>query len=55
MKRLALYLIGMVTLAVSMASCKGDGKSLITPASSGRPYEILVVADDNCWKAPDSA
>lgn len=55
MKRLALYLISVVTVAMSLVSCKGDGKSLITPASSGRPYEILVVADDNCWKAPDSA
>ena len=55
MKRLALYLISVVTVAMGLVSCKGDGKSLITPASSGRPYEILVVADDNCWKAPDSA
>ena len=23
--------------------------------SSGRPYEVLVVADDKCWNSPDSA
>ena len=28
---------------------------MITPVASGRPYEILVVADDKCWMSPDSA
>ena len=48
MKRLAFYL-SLALVVLALASCKGEGKSLITPASSGRPYEILVVADDNCW------
>ena len=30
MKRLALYLISVVTVAMGLVSCKGDGKSLIT-------------------------
>ena len=54
MKRLAFYL-SLALVVLALASCKGDGKSLITPASSGRPYEVLVVADDNCWMSPDSA
>lgn len=54
MKRLAFYL-SLALVVLALASCKGEGKSLITPASSGRPYEILVVADDNCWMSPDSA
>ena len=41
--------------ALSLASCSKDGKSLITPVSSGRPYEVMVVADDACWMSPDSA
>lgn len=39
---------------LASTSC-GDGKSMVTPISSGRPYEILVVADDKCWMSPDSA
>ena len=54
MKRLAFYL-SLALVVLALASCKGEGKSLITPASSGRPYEILVVADDDCWMSPDSA
>lgn len=34
-----------------MSSCKGN-KSVFTPTSSGRPYEILVVIATNIWEAP---
>lgn len=34
-----------------LASCGGNGKSVLTPASSGQPYEILVVADEKNWKS----
>ena len=52
MKRIAFY-FSFVMLAVVLASCRNNGKSIITPVSSGRPYEVLVVADDNCWMSPD--
>ena len=47
MKRF-VFLLSMFCVALAMVSCKGEGKSMLTPASSGRPYEVLVVADDNC-------
>ena len=46
MKRIAFY-FSFVVLAVVLASCRNDGKSIITPVSSGRPYEVMVVADGN--------
>lgn len=54
MKRVAFYL-SFLMLVVVLVSCSNSGKSIITPVSSGRPYEVLVVADDNCWMSPDSA
>lgn len=54
MKHLAFYL-NVLLLAAVMASCNKNGKSIVTPVSSGRPYEVLVVADDKCWNSPDSA
>lgn len=54
MKRLTFYL-SLALVVLVLASCRNGGKSLITPVSSGRPYEVLVVADDNCWMSPDSA
>lgn len=55
MKRITLYLGLASLMMLVLASCSKGGKSLITPVSSGRPYEVLVVADDNCWMSPDSA
>ena len=54
MKRFSFYL-SFVLMALVLASCSKDGKSIITPVSSGRPYEVMVVADDKCWNSPDSA
>ena len=52
MKRMTFYL-GMALAVLSLASCRNGGKSIITPVSSGRPYEVMVVADDKCWMSPD--
>ena len=54
MKRVTYYL-GIALAVLSFASCRNGGKSIITPVSSGRPYEVMVVADDKCWMSPDSA
>lgn len=53
--KLVSYFFSLTFAALSLASCSKDGKSLITPVSSGRPYEVMVVADDRCWMSPDSA
>lgn len=50
MKKLIL---GLSTMLVMLASTScGDGKSMVTPISSGRPYEVLVVADDQVLDEP---
>ena len=49
------FYLGMALAVLSLASCRNGGKSIITPVSSGRPYEVMVVADDKCWMSPDSA
>lgn len=54
MKRCAIFL-SFILLVVVFTSCTKNGKSIVTPVSSGRPYEVLVVADDKCWMSPDSA
>ena len=54
MKNLSCF-ITLAMAALLLASCKSGGGSIITPVSSGRPYEVLVVADDDCWLSPDSA
>lgn len=35
-----------------LAACKQGGNTILTPASSGRPYEMLVVMDDAAWERP---
>ena len=49
MKKVGLYL-SIIMFMVLMMSCKKGGKSLFTPASSGRPYELLVVVDKAQWE-----
>ncbi len=51
MKRLSTCACLLVTL-FTLASCDEGGTSLLTPASSGRPYEMLVVMDDSLWNRP---
>lgn len=49
MKKLLFTLFSTILLL----SCSGEGKpSLFKPASSGLPYEVLVVCNDDFWEAP---
>ena len=56
MKRQTINLLGIVLMMLVLSSCGGDGKgggkSLFTPVSSGRPYEMLVVIDKGMWERP---
>lgn len=54
MKRVLNFML-LLTLAVIAVSCDNKGKSIFTPQSSGRPYEVMVVADDAFWIDADSA
>lgn len=51
MKRL-LSAACLVSLLLGMVSCREGGNTLFVPASSGRPYEMLVVMDDSAWERP---
>ena len=56
MKKQVVNLLSMALMALVLFSCKGDGKgggkSIFTPVSSGRPYEMLVVIDKAMWERP---
>ena len=56
MKKQVMNLLGMALMALVLFSCGGNGKkggkSLFTPVSSGRPYEMLVVIDKDMWERP---
>lgn len=57
MKKQVMNLLSMALMALVLFSCggngkKGGGKSLYTPTSSGRPYEVLVVIDKALWERP---
>ena len=56
MKKQFVNLMGIVIMISMLFSCdgngKGGGKSLFTPVSSGRPYEMLVVIDKDMWERP---
>lgn len=51
MKKNVVNLCLLVTLLLSTA-CSRNGKSLLAPSSSGRPYEMLVIIDDSLWERP---
>lgn len=51
MKKRINYL-SLMLLVLTLASCKKGGNSILTPVSSGRPYEILVVMDKDLWERP---
>lgn len=51
MKKQLSYL-SLFFIALLMTACGGKGKSVFTPTSSGRAYEILVVIDQNVWERP---
>ncbi len=47
-------IISLIAATILLAACSSDGKksSLLMPASSGLPYEVLVVCDEAMWNAP---
>ena len=51
-----MNLLSMALMVLVLFSCGGNGKkggkSLFTPVSSGRPYEMLVVIDKGMWERP---
>ncbi len=51
MKRIMIYFSWMLAI-LALASCSNGKKSVFTPTSSGRPYEILVVVDPGTWERP---
>ena len=51
MKRHTLMGLALSLLAVAMLVA-GCSKEAILPKASGRPYEVLVVMDDQMWNAP---
>lgn len=56
MKKNVMCLLSLALMMLVLFSCKSDGKgggkSLFTPVSSGRPYEMLVVIDKALWERP---
>ena len=48
MKRYKFYLLMMLACCI-LASCT---KNMVLPVASGRPYEVLVVLEDEIWEAP---
>jgi len=50
MKKLSMLSFVLVTVTLLMG-CKNK-KTLFTPSSSGRPFEMLVVIDDSLWEKP---
>ena len=51
MKKQLTYLCLLLAL-FSLVGCKKGGKTIFTPVSSGRPYEMLVVMNDSLWNRP---
>lgn len=50
-----LFYFSVVVMSLLFVSCGGGkkgGKSVLTPTSSGRAYEILVVIDQDMWERP---
>lgn len=50
--RKSLLFLGLLSFAGLIFSCKG--KMPFMPSSSGRPYELLVVADQTFWNTPSN-
>lgn len=51
MMKKTCYVCLIAALSV-LTACKKGGNTLLTPVSSGRPYEMLVVMDDSAWERP---
>lgn len=52
MKKLFVNCLSMALGMLMLFSCEDNGKSVFTPVSSGRPYEVLVVIDKDRWERP---
>lgn len=48
-KALFSMLIVLLTMAASCNRRQNTNKPLLTPSSSGNPYEVMVVAEDSIW------
>lgn len=46
-----LFYLSMALIALAFSACDGK-KSVFTPTSSGRAYEILVVVNPDLWERP---
>jgi hypothetical protein len=52
MKQSSIFLsLALAIVLAGFTSCKGN-KSIITPTSSGLPYELIVVVDPDVWDRP---
>ncbi len=47
-----LFYLGMALIVALFSSCGKGKKGMLTPTSSGRAYEILVVVDAGLWERP---
>lgn len=53
MKKFLVTCLSMALGMLMLVSCKDNGgKTMFTPVSSGRPYEMLVVIDKDMWERP---
>ena len=53
MKKLFVKCLSLALGMLVLFSCKDNGgKTMFTPVSSGRPYEMLVVIDKAMWERP---
>lgn len=43
--------IALLIMTVIFTACSGDGPTIITPSSSGLPYEVLVVCNKDFWES----
>lgn len=46
------FLIAALTLCIVASCSNSKRRSLLFPVSSGNPYEVMVVADDDIWNGP---
>lgn len=51
MKKYLLNFTLLLTICV-LTSCRGGSKGFLSPTSSGRSYEILVVVGNDTWESP---
>ena len=51
MKKYLLNFTLLLTMCV-LTACRGGSKGFLSPTSSGRTYEILVVVGNDTWESP---